>query len=133
MARTAVAVDHQPLHIPMGNEKADFLAKAATKWNLGTLGTLSFNTVKGKIEWALKIASKGNKKIDDSEKSSSWEEIKTGPDNSYAQFGLAPGNKACDSHFNRCKIIKDPANCKLCDTVVRRIWIKRPPLSMSKQ
>jgi hypothetical protein len=51
-----------------------------------------------------------------------WGEIKKGPDKSWsrktatAQFRLATGHDVLQNHLNRCKITKDPANCRLCNS-----------------
>jgi ribonuclease HI len=104
-----------------GNEKADFLAKSATKVPPPPADILSFNSVKKKIKSALKKIFKKEKETNAGGKSW-WGEIKKGPDKTWsrktatAQFRLATGHDVLQNHLNRCKITKDPANCKLCNS-----------------
>jgi hypothetical protein len=90
----------------LGNKKADFLAKAATKKPPPPTSKLTFNTVKKRIKSTLKKIFKRDKKKE-SGKSSWWEEIKKGPDKSWSsktatsQFRLATGHDVLQSHLNR--------------------------------
>ncbi|XP_059488302.1 uncharacterized protein LOC132204072 [Neocloeon triangulifer] len=103
----------------LGNEKADFLAKAGTKKICNQIKALTFNNVKKKIKSAASKLFK-NSKEEAAKLKSWWTEIKKGPDKVWsrrtatAQFRLATGNDVLQHHLNRFQITKDPATCKLC-------------------
>ncbi|XP_059477948.1 uncharacterized protein LOC132198144 [Neocloeon triangulifer] len=103
----------------LGNDKADFLAKAATKKISQLTKALTFNNVKKIIKTATKKIFKESKE-EAARLKIWWTEIKKGPDKSWsrktatAQFRLATGHDVLQHHLNRFKITKDSATCKLC-------------------
>jgi ribonuclease HI len=104
----------------MGNEKADFLAKSATKAPQPPAAPLSFKNVKTKIK---SITQKifMNTTEETSRLKNWWTEIKKGPDKDWsrktatAHFRLATGHDVLQHHLHRFNITNEPATCKLCN------------------